>query len=522
MVSIRSGWETVSRSVTKEVPASGYLGFLQANSGKTVRLVLHDKQVITGTILKAITTPTSGALDPATAEIFGIPKVKVAGTAEHTFANSAGFPATTDTTQYVVNGVAATQVILRTEEGDMLVPHTSIQSMLIKEMKDTLPVTLTTIERTKRLTFRFDEAEKARHLDLLYFRPGIRWIPTYRVELSKDPKVKLASMALQAEVVNEAEPLEEVPLDIVVGVPNFRFREIPSPLVLEKVLRNTLAVAAPALMGNRNDLSNQLYSQRAGDFRRQGANANAADEGEVPLPNELAASGAQDLFVYHLPKVSLKSGERIAVNIFDADKVPYRDVYTWDLQLTREDNAAAPGGAGTNSPLRLSKNEVWHQIELTNNTKLPWTTGAAMLMQGQQPLAQELLTYTSPTDPCRIPVTVSVETRGDVHEKEVARNLGALKWDGYDYAKISNEAKLHLCNNKPVTIEAEITLRLGGRVTEASLDGAVTHGAFDASEWSNYRGHPGVNNSSTVKWKITLKPGEIFEPTAAYHYYTRQ
>lgn len=528
LISMRSGWETVSTKVTKEVPTIGFLDVLLANQGKRVRLEMNDKETITGSIAHVMTTPTTESLTAATAEIFGISKAKVPGTPEHTLATTApntvnrdGQP---DASTYVVSGVTGTQFVLKTEDGDMLLSAGNIKSFVIQDMKHTLPRTLTTIERTKRLTFRFDEAEKQRQLDLLYFRPGIRWIPTYRVNLSSDPKVKTASIALQAEILNEAEPLDNVPIDIVVGVPNFRFRELPSPLVLESVLRNTLAAAAPQLMGNnRNDLSNSLYVQRSGEFRRAAAQANeAAAAGDVALPGELTAAGAQDLFVYNLPKVSLKTGERIAVNIFAADKIAYRDVYTWDLRITREDTDTAPSGSGVKSPLRLAKNEVWHQVELTNNTKLPWTTGAAMLMQGQQPLAQELLTYTSPTDACRVPVTVSVETRGSVEERETVRDLKALVWDGYHYAKIEKQAKLHLCNNKPVPIETEITLRLGGKVTEASHEGQTSLGPYDAADWSNYRGHPAVNNSSVVTWKVKLGPGETFEPTVTYHYYTRQ
>jgi hypothetical protein len=525
LVSIRSGWETVTSKTVKEVPATGYLDVLLANEGKRVRLEMNDKETITGTIARVMTTPTMESITPTTAEIFGVPKHRVPGTPEHTLAHAAPNTVpeqTTDVTTYVVTGVSGTQFVLKTEDGDMLLNAANIKSMTIQDMKNTLPRTLTTIERTKRLTFRFDEAEKERNLNLLYFRPGLRWIPTYRVNLSDDPKTKTASMALQAEILNEAEPLNEVPLDIVVGVPNFRFRDLPSPLVLESVLRNTLAASAPALMGQmRNDFSNSLYTQRAGEFRRAAAEQNA-EGGKVNLPNELTASGAQDLFVYNLPKLSLKTGERIAVNILSNDKVPYKDIYTWDLRITRDDIDAAPSGSGVKSPLKLSKNEVWHQVELTNNTKLPWTTGAVMLMQGQQPLSQELLTYTSPTDACRVPVTVSVETRGSFDEKEIARDLKALVWDGYHYAKIDKQAKLHLCNNKAVPIETEITLRLGGKVTEASNDGAISLGAYDASDWNNYRGHPAVNNSSTVQWKVKLAPGETFEPVVAYHYYTRQ
>ena len=388
-------------------------------------------------------------------------------------------------------------------------------------MKTTLAKTVSTSKKTKRLSLKFDGAERKQVVSIMYFRPGIRWIPTYRVSLSDDEENKTAAISLQAELLNEAEDLDGVPVDIVVGVPNFRFRGTPSPLVLEATLRNALAEAAPVLMGNSsNALSNAMYSQRSGEFRREQAQANAAEQGVVDLPGELTAAGAQDLFVYNLPALTLGKGDRIAVPIFSTD-VPYRDIYTWDVHLTKHDNDAAPSGSGMNSPLTLSKNEVWHQILLTNNTNVPWTTGAAMIMQGNQPLAQELLTYTPPKDEVRVPVTVSVDTRGSLTEKEIGRELKSLQWDGRNYARINKEMKLDLCNNKPVAIEAEITLRLGGKVDTASDDGQVTLGAFNAADWVQYNGHPAVNNSSTVTWKVKLKPGDNFEPIVTYHHFTR-
>jgi len=40
-------------------------------------------------------------------------------------------------------------------------------------------------------------------------------------------------------------------------------------------------------------------------------------------------------------------------------------------------------------------------------------------------------------------------------------------------------------------------------------------------EFWNYRGHPGVNNSSVVLWKTTLKAGETLQSTVDYHFHTR-
>ncbi len=120
-----------------------------------------------------------------------------------------------------------------------------------------------------------------------------------------------------------------------------------------------------------------------------------------------------------------------------------------------------------------------------------------------------------------MPVTVSVDTRGSLSEKEVGRELKALVWDGYNYARIDKEMKLDLCNNKAIEIEAEITLHVGGKVEKATPEGEVTLGAFDAADWVQYNGSPAVNNSSTVVWKTKLKPGDKIEPVVLYHYLTR-
>ena len=71
-------------------------------------------------------------------------------------------------------------------------------------------------------------------------------------------------------------------------------------------------------------------------------------------------------------------------------------------------------------------------------------------------------------------------------------------------------------------METEITIRLGGRAETASNEGVITLSAFDSGDWENYHGSPAVNNSSTVRWRGTLKPGESFKPTVKYFYYTRQ
>ncbi len=517
LLGMRAGWREGESVEEIEEAALDNLAILRANEGARCELETSHGRKLAGVIREVLVRETVAASAAGTPGAHGAPRWTHGGAAFPRPPAGAGQVQPLSTTTTSVSG---SHFVLRTGDGDLLLPVAAVRSLSIVDMKTKTTRKVTYKTRSKRLTFRFAGRGERHEITMMYFRPGVRWIPTYRVDLPPGD-TKVAELSLQAEILNEAEDLIEVPVDIVVGVPNFRFKTTPSPLALESVMRNTLAQAEPMLMGQmRNDFSNASYASRAGEFRRAAAAAGAPGAGELELPGELSAGGAQDLFVYSLPNLRLRKGDRAAVSIFEAE-VPYRDVYTWDLHLKRDDIATAPSGAGVDSPLRISTNKVWHQIELTNATEMPWTTGAVMIMQGQQPLAQELLTYTSPRDFCRVPVTVSVETRGSFSEKEAARQLKALHWDGRHYAKIDNQASFHLCNNKPSPIDVEISVTLGGRVTGASHEGGVSLLPFDPADWNNYRGSPAVNNRSVVRWKVALGPGETFEPTVDYMFYAR-
>jgi hypothetical protein len=511
-----AGWDEHGVVETKEGACLNLVEILLANQGAEATIELHDRTLRAGTVLQVLTQPTAAPLSQPQAELWRLTSLVSSSASPPGISE----PQLVDTP--TVSGVSGEYFVLRTETGDVLVPIAQVRSLTIPDMKTTLQRTVTLRERAKRLTFRFAEPAQRRNLSLMYFRPGVRWIPTYRIQLGKAKEQKTATISLQAEVLNEAEDFGDAALDIVVGVPNFRFRQLPSPLTLEQTLRNALQQADPVLMGqSQNFLTNAAYGQRSSEFRRESAQASGvAEGGTVELPDDLTAQGAQDLFVYNLPPLRLKVGQRAAAPIFTAE-VPYHDLYTWDLRLRRQDIEAAPSGSGVASPLVLAKNEVWHQVVLTNATNLPWTTGAAMIMEDSIPLGQELLTYTSPKNEARVPVTVSVETRGSYTEQETGRELEATTWNGYRYAKINKRATLDLCNNKPVPIEAEITFRFGGKATEATHDGAITLDAHNAEDWTSYHGDPAVNNSSLVRWKVKLGPGETFAPTVSYHYFTR-
>ena len=526
--SMTAGWVETEKESQEQQTCTQTIEIVQANIGKSCSFLIGENTKLTGKLKQVLTRATPVTLNDDIESLLS----SRAHLPRHVI--TPGEARSTTITQTVGD-----QFVLQTEDGDMLVRAGDVRQLLIEDMKTSIEQTLKEKSKQKRLTFDFEEAGDV-EIVMMYFRPGVRWIPTYRVNLAKADvaeakkaeandegeggaqEKKTAEIILQGEIINEAEDLTEMAIDVVVGVPNFRFRTVPSPLVLEGVMRNALAEAAPQLMGQQlgnNSISNAMFSQRSGEIRGARAGGQEQEGAQAEMPAELTGQSGNDLFVYHLPKMSLKKGERASVPIMRAT-VAYRDIYTWDIQV-KHSETYAPSGAASQSPLVLSENKVWRQVELINDTNIPWTTGAAMFVDGFQPLAQELLTYTSPGGICRVPVTVAVDLRGKVEDEETNRKLGDLQWQGFSYARVSGQMQIELANNKTVPVPVEIRLRFGGKADEVSDDARVKLEMFNPQDWENYRSDTAVNNSSLITWKTTIKPEESFKPTVKYHFFTR-
>jgi hypothetical protein len=382
--------------------------------------------------------------------------------------------------------------------------------------------------RAKRLSFDLgrDQADKPVELTLMYFTPGIRWIPTYRLGGAlKDS----ASMALQAEIVNQEEDLDGAALDLVVGVPHFRFKEVVSPLSLEATLRRAVAEAAPQVMGQYAGLGSQVVSNA--NFTQQpsvGQGPPAVRSGaDVRLPSELTATGEQDLFVYSVPSFTLKSGGRATVPLWQSE-LPLRHLYTLDLNVVRNaDSGLLIDGDGTyfgrrnDSPLRLLRTKVWHQLELTNDSEVPWTTGTAMILRGGLPMGQDLLTYTPPGGSTLLPMTVAVNLQGTLEEEEIERRPEALRRNGYTYQLIRKKGTIRLSSYATQARRMRVTAALPGKAGAASDDATVHVEDCHPGEWSKGSDAWRVNNHSDLTWELTLQPGTVVELTYEVEFYVR-
>jgi hypothetical protein len=82
-------------------------------------------------------------------------------------------------------------------------------------------------EERKALRFKVKGMTGHANLTMGYLEHGLGWTPSYLISLQDDRK---AQITMQAVLVNDAEDLKDTDLFFVVGVPNFAYSNIPSPM----------------------------------------------------------------------------------------------------------------------------------------------------------------------------------------------------------------------------------------------------------------------------------------------------
>ncbi|MBN2497893.1 MAG: hypothetical protein JXR96_25085 [Deltaproteobacteria bacterium] len=474
---------------------------IKANQGREAEVVTRDGKRHSGRI-RAVLETGSG---------------KVPETRAHAYLPVRSSPvlAPAEGASEVLRSPTGSLFVLRTSQGDQLLSVADLAGLRIENMATSVGREKVVTRRVKLLTFEYEKPApgRKREIDLLYFRPGIRWIPTYRIEL--DERSKRAELVLQAEVINEAEDFSDTEVDFVVGLPTFRFRDVVSPLVLEKVLRDALAQAAPQLMGQlaANPLGNIQFHSRAGERYRPGPGQGDGESTGVAV-EAMEGREVQDLFYYSTRRLGMKRGERAVVELLRA-RVPFRHLYTWSPKLGQ-------GGPGVQthgrSPLQLEENEVWHQVVLVNKGDRPWTTGPALLTQAGQPIGQDLLTFTPPGREVMVPMTAAISVRGTVREKELSREAGALRIGGRSYSRVLFEATLSLSNALDRRVRLRVHAAGDGRCTQASHDGRIEHvqppGLMQRSEAL-------LSMRSEVEWGFDLGAGKSRQLQVRYHRYLR-
>lgn len=366
---------------------------------------------------------------------------------------------------------------------------------------------------------------------IVYLQKGIRWIPEYRVELLDGGQ---ARVTLQGAIINEIADLDNVNMRLVVGVPSFIMKDTLSPLALRGAAPRLSsyftpppAAGRPGQFDNGDNgrfLSNAIMSQQP-----------MPSDGGAPAgagPNVPMEGQKEDLYLYHQAGVTLKKGERAVVKLLEVT-VPYEDIYKYEVP------PVPPRGMWQNAnqnqvrqlAAALSAAKVMHVLRLTNNGDAPWTTGPATIFKSGDPLAQQIITYTSVKNSTDLAVTVATDLNPKREETEVKREPNSLTMDNHNFTKVSMHGKLTVTSFKDKPARLIAVRRVFGALTGASEEGKISatnlfeEAPFGGEEFSGYS-WPWwafmANPISAVTWDATVPAGKSVTFEYDWYYYQYQ
>ena len=381
------------------------------------------------------------------------------------------------------------------------------------------------------------KAARTANVGLFYLQKGVRWIPSYKVEL--DGKGN-AAVKLQATLLNELADLEDVAVNLVIGVPTFAFKETVDPMALQQNLAQLSQYFQNDLSQRNspfyNNFSNAIMAQqqvaRMGDYRAASSSGPGGDLG----PEVADAGKSEDLFVFTVPHVSLKRGERMVLPVAEFT-LPYKDIFTLELPFGPPPEVRANLNNEQQRELArlFSSPKVMHKIRLTNSSKYPLTTAPALTIKAGRVLAQGLMTYAAPGATTELAITTAVDFQVKKSDVETKRTPSAVEENGNRYTRVDLAGKVTIASHRAQASELEVTRYVLGAADSADAGGKVEKiNVFENGEyftsgdypyWWGWYGWPHwwnyFNGIGRVTWKLPLDPGQSKELSYNWHYFWR-
>jgi hypothetical protein len=369
------------------------------------------------------------------------------------------------------------------------------------EFVDAPAFTSTSVQKLPVMQVNFNEAKAKQPLHMMYLSNGLSWKPDYLVELLDDEKARLS---LRTTVVNNAEDIKVGKLNLVAGVPNFKYATSLSDFLNLLGTRPANNYAQPRIQPNFSNAAVYSYDMPEADF---GGGAPA------PSPTRAPAEGTsiEDLFYYTLKDVELKKGERALLDVFNTE-VKIKHVY----EVILGQNSASYSTAYSYEQNKLP---VVHTIKLFNKSDYVWTSAAVMVVKNDKgkisPVSQDLLKYTSINDDINVKLTeapdVSVkftekEIKREANKKQVRQSNNRILY--YDLVTVESEIDIQNFKNKDIRIDVKRAII--GELLESSEKWQK------APRLQNYNSY---NPYTDVCWEMDIKKGEEKKVTFTYQIY---
>jgi hypothetical protein len=376
-----------------------------------------------------------------------------------------------------------------------------------------------------RLDWNDRPARKTVDVGMVYLQKGVRWIPSYRVEIDGNGS---AHLRLQATLVNELADLEGVTAHLVIGVPSFVFADTPDPISMQETMVQ-LSSSFQRESQTAYAFSNAIMTQQiAIPTSRVQPNREATT---VDLGPDIAATGKhEDLYVFTIDDLTLAKGERMVVQVAELT-LPYQDVFKLELPFTPPPEVRSRLNTDQQQELARLFNspKVKHALRLQNTSEQPLTTAPALILQGKRLLAQGIVTYTASGGVSDLEITTAVDVSVRRSDREVKRTPDATRWHGTTLDRIDLEGSALLVNHRQQPIDLEVQRQVLGHVEVAGQDGTIEQTSLSegwfapAPWWWSWYSWPywwyRMNPVATIEWKLRLEPGEQIELTYLWHYF---
>ena len=391
-------------------------------------------------------------------------------------------------------------LLLRVDKNLVALPLNAISNAILPD--DTI-FTEKLEQQRSALRFKVKGAADKTNLTVGYLEHGLGWTPSYLISLTGD---KTAQITMQAIVIDDAEDLKDADVFFVVGVPNFAYSNIPTPMSLQQNLLAFMKDAEQPVNG-RNYLNlNAIAGQAVAldDLKSE----EGAEPSFAQAVAELSGAPEEDLFLYTRSGVTLARDERATYNVFSTS-VDYEHIYEWEVQdQPRVDGFGNVINSNPNPTTSdAAANSIWHSIRLKNSSKFPWTSAPALVISGTKPVSQDTLPYTPKAATSNLKITIATDIRSSHNETEISREQNIQRRRNYQYDLVTVEGTLKVKNYKSKEVRLNIRKNLRGEVISQTDEGKSTK-LGEAIQTDN--------PMSRLTWEVALKPGE--DRTITYRY----
>lgn len=343
---------------------------------------------------------------------------------------------------------------------------------------------------------------KAANADVEFLTQGISWVPSYRIDLSDDAKLKIRQKAV---LRNEAMDLSNTEIQLISGFPSVKFAAVDSPLGVNATWANFFNQMVSMENSTNRAGTSALYNSATQQIAS--VVGNNRNNNRPMVPNlEAGGKGSLDLHFQSLDRHDLSKGESLSINVANA-QANYQRMVEWRIPDTRTvDGRRVQEYEIQRNPAKYDA-VPWDVVVFANPFDFPMTTAASMIVKHGNFLGQQQTSWTNPGEEvtAKINKALSVATKHFEVEDQGQRKEKWIFGTRYYSTKVTGE--LEIINFRDTKVAMRILREFSGKMISADEKPGVS--LLEKGVYS-------VNTRNQMIWNIEVKPGE--KRTLKYNY----